>query len=126
MRTPTRPANDGRDADGVRVVRRASGAPTYRLIAFAIAVPILVTIVAVAVIRRSGSGQRPADPGVAAMAAAEDEPAPVPAAPTVSRSPERVVPRRVAAPLVQDPAGIDATPTPKPETPLREIDAADA
>jgi hypothetical protein len=124
-----RPADDGRDADGVRVVRRASGASTYRLIAIAIAVPILVTIVAVAVIRRSPTAPRPVapEPAVAAMAVAEGEHAPgAPAAPTVIRSPERVVPRRVAAPLAQDPGATDATPTPKPEKPGREIDAADA
>ncbi len=129
MATPMRPAKDRRDADGVRVVRTASPTRAYWLIALAIAAPIALTLLAVAIVRRSPTDEPAKVPGAvaAAVAASESEPGPAaPAAPTAIRSPERVIPRRVAAPLVQDRAANDATPTPKPEKPRREIDAADA
>ena len=126
MTTPTRPAHDGRDADGVRIVRRPSRA--YWMIALAIVAPIVLTIVTVVLIRRA-PGPEARVSGPAVVAAVETETAlgsAAPAAPTAMRSPERVVPRRVAAPPVQDRAGTDATPVPAPEKPRREIDAADA
>lgn len=130
MTTPTRPADDRRDPDGMRVERRTSAARTYGLIALALAGPIVLTIGAVAVIRSSSSGERAGTPRPAVAAMAESDPevvaAAAPAAPTAARSPERVLPRRVAVPLAADPAGLGGTPTPKPEKPRREIDAADA
>jgi hypothetical protein len=112
----------------MRVEQRGSAARAYWLIALALAVPVVLTIGAVVLIRSSSSGERAAapDPAIAAMADVEPEVAAAPAAPTPLRSPERVVPRRVAAPLAADPAADGATPTPKPEKPRREIDAADA
>lgn len=125
MTTPTRPAQDRRDADGVHVERRGSGA--LWLIGLALAVPVVLTVAAVVFIRRSAP--EPSAPGQA-VAVETDTPAALvaaaPAAPTAMRSPDRVVPRRVAAPLVVDAAGSGATPTPAPEKPRREIDAADA
>jgi hypothetical protein len=128
MTTPPRPADYGRDADGVRVERRGAGA--LWLIALALAVPVVLTVAAVVFIRRT-PGLEARAPGPAVAADVETEPAvasvaSAPAVPTAMRSPERVVPRRVAVPLVEDAAGSAVTATPAPEKPRREIDAADA
>lgn len=98
------------------------------LIAAAVALPVVVTVVAVAVIR----GTPRATPQAATaplVVAAGDPPVAEPpprATPLPKASPGRVVPRRVVAAPVAEPTGFGASPVPEPQKPRREIDAADA
>jgi len=121
-----------RDDDGVRIVPMARGRRTYWLIAAAITLPIVATLVAVAIIRWSPSteaGAAPRSPVAAEMVANADEPPRQPPASGAGPGPAgaHVVPRRVVvAPVAPEPAGLGASPVPQPQKPRREIDAADA
>jgi hypothetical protein len=127
-------APHGREDDGVRVVRLARGRLMYWLIAAAIALPIVLTLAAVVLIRWSASPEAgaaarpPAGDVVASAAEPPHEPAAEPQ-PAPSRVVTHVVPRRVVAapaPVAPEPAGLGASPVPEPQKPRREIDAADA
>jgi hypothetical protein len=115
------------DDDGVRVVRTSGGRRLYWVIAGAVAFPVVVTLVAVAVIRassrpESSTGARPREVTRAEPPALEPHPTASP-----SHPPARVTARRVVAAPVEDvPAGLGASPVPRPEKPRRELDAADA
>ena len=126
MTIQARSPHGRRDDDGIRVVHTPRGRRTSWLIAAAIAVPIVVTLAAVVVIR---SAPRPAAgpaPAAAPVVGRADEPAAESlATATPSRTAARVVPRRVTAALVEEPAGLGASPVPQPQKPRREIDAAD-
>jgi hypothetical protein len=116
--------------DGVRVVRVRDGRRTSLVIGAAVALPVVLTLAAVAVIRwspRPPAGAAPRAAAVEVATASAEPPAadPRPAA-SSSRPPSRVVPRRVVAAPVEEPAGLGASPVPQPQKPRREIDAADA
>jgi hypothetical protein len=118
--------------DGIRIVRVHGGRRVYVTIAAAVAVPVVATLVAVAVIRWSArpvAGGVPRPPaGALDLASSADPPATEPGhpAPVASRAPTHVVPRRVVTAPVEEPAGLGASPVPHPQKPRREIDAADA
>ncbi len=115
----------GRDDDGVRIVTLERGRRFYWMVSMLIALPIVATVIAVAVIR-SAPTVPSAPPAVVPEAIAQvDVPPPAPR-PAASRSPgAHVVPRRIVAAPVEDPAGLGASPVPQPQKPRREIDAAD-
>ena len=120
--------------DGVRVVRIAGGRRLFVLAAVAIALPIVATLVAIAVIRSAPRSavavpERAAGPIEVARA---DAPAarPTPATTAGGAAPARIFPRRVVAEPVADsgvPGGLGASPVPPPKhKPERDIDAGDA
>jgi len=116
-------AND----DGVRIVRAAGTRRLPWMIAAAVAIPIAVTLVAVALIRAAGTAA--STPVVAAAAGTEAPVAsPVAAVPSAAAPPraERVVPRRVVAAPVEERTGHGGAAAPAPETSPRELDAGDA
>ncbi len=139
MDNQARPPGRRRDHDGVEIVPIARGRRTFWLIGLAVALPIVATLVAIAVLRAAPS----ASPGVAQMSRAADDAASVALArddgaarvaarPAVSAttlgSPANaaapaVVARRVAA---ATPAAPDSTPLPSTMKRRREIDARDA
>ena len=132
MTIQARPPHGRGDDDGVRIVPIAGRRRPYWLIGLAIALPIVATLAAVAIIRWSPSTEagtvprRPAPADVAASAAKPPS-GPQPG-PSPSRAAARVVPRRVAtgAPVpAPAPAGLGASPVPQRQPPRREIDAAD-
>jgi hypothetical protein len=131
MTTSARPP-DGRDDDGVRIAKIASGRRWFWLVVPLIALPVVATVVAVAIIRAAPNepARRPVPAAEPDVVAQLDVPPPAPAAPAapVATPAGRVVPRRIAKPLVVDdrPVGIGASPVPAPQKPRREIDAADA
>ena len=124
-RTPTRDSSAAAratrvlvDADGVRTSRTGRGRTAVWLIALAVMVPVVATIVAVALIRHVPA--KPAAPGSRAAndTARSDDAAPN-AAPlaTVAPRAEKLIPRRVAgieqvAPAIERP---DARPTREPK-----------
>ena len=138
MDNQARPPARRRDEDGVEIAPIARGRRTFWLIGLAVALPIVATLAAVAIIRaapssragvsrvaatRDGDALARADGAAAAPAAA---PRPAPIATAGAGPAPAVVPRRIAGPA---PAAPDATPVPKPEKPekpRREIDARDA
>jgi hypothetical protein len=117
------------DDDGVRIVPIPHWRRPYWLIGLAIALPILATLAAVAIIRLSPSTAAGTAPGPLAetgvLAAAGDLPVGARSVPAPSRAAARVVPRRVTAAVVAGPAGLGASPVPQKQKPRREIDAAD-
>lgn len=127
--TPMPPrAND----DGVRIVPVSDGRRLRWMIAAAVVVPIVVTIVAVVLIRASPATSPHADSAseIAEVANADPPHAVarrIPTAPAASPGARAVTPRRVAAEPVKDVAGLGASPKPEPErSPTRELDAGDA
>ena len=121
-------AND----DGVRIVPVSGGRRLPWLIAAAVALPIVVTLLAVVFLRASSNPSTHSPPPTAAVDVARAEAAPVsasspgaPAAPRASPGgPPRVVPHRVGAAPVTDDRGLGASPRPEPErSPMRELDA---
>jgi hypothetical protein len=114
--------------DGIRVVRLGSRRRVYLMVATAVALPVLATVVAVAIIRSApdSDGAAPARPAPAFEVASADRPVaePRPAASSTA-APSRVVPRRIVTAPVEEPAGLGASPVPQPQKPRREIDAAD-
>lgn len=130
MTTPMRPAKERQDADGVRITRVEHRRKPYWTIGLAIAAPVLLTILAVAIVRWSPTDEPVSLPSPVVAAVIDGNPPdaePARAAPTPSQSPARVAPRRVVAAPAADPAGLGESPVPEPSRkPHREIDAADA
>lgn len=134
MPIQARPPHGREDDDGVRIVTLARGRRLFWLTALAVALPVVVTVIAVAVIRFAPADERgPAPAPPPAAADVPDAGAPGAAvvarpAPAASRAAERVTARRVERPLARDPgpAGLGASPVPEARQPTREIDAADA
>ncbi len=129
MTIQARPPHGRDDDDGVRVESIARGRRVFWLVALAVALPVMATLVAVAVIRFGpAEDARPATPVVAradvdpraasAAAVARERPGAV-----ASPAAGRVVPRRLAEP---GPVPPGTSPVPEPQKPRREIDAADA
>jgi hypothetical protein len=126
-------AND----DGVRIVPVSDGRRLRAMIAVAVALPVLLTIVAVLLIRASSAtGPRPG-PLTASVDVATSAEAPAPgavrapvvpqASPGAAPHAAHVVPRRVGAEPARDAAGLGASPKPEPQqSPRREVDAGDA
>lgn len=124
-------AND----DGVRIVPVSGARRVPWLIIGAVALPIVVTLLAVAFIRASTPSGTRATPAAAVVDVAQADTVP-PArraagggspAPAASPGGAHVVPRRVVAAPVADPGGLGASPKPAPErSPGRELDAGDA
>jgi hypothetical protein len=130
MTIQARPPQGRGDGDGIRIVPIPRGRRAYWLIGLAVALPIAATLAAVAIIRWSPSSEAGAaaarTPGAGDMVANADEPAGHPRpVPSPGRTAGHVVPRRVVAAPVAEPAGLGATPVPEPQKPRREIDAAD-
>jgi hypothetical protein len=129
MENQARPPARRRDDDGVEITAIARGRRIFWLIGLAIALPIVATITAIAVIRSTPSsraGGVPRTPDDAEMARAEGAAPPVapsPAALATSGAAPIAVPRRIAT---SAPVAPGASPAPKPEKPRREIDAKDA
>ena len=133
MTSGARPPDERRNDDGIRIVPIARPRRTWWWIGVALAVPVVATVLAVAIIRRSSDEPATAAPplvaraeagATASLAATSDAGAgrtrPVPVA---SGAPARVVPRRVAG---TEPVGLGASPVPQPQKPRRDIDAASA
>ena len=137
MDNQARPPVRRRDDDGVEIAPIARGRRTFWLIGLAVALPIVVTLAAVAVIRATPSSRAAAPPRAAAEgeteriaraagadgAAPPSEPPRRPAPVASAGAAPAVVPRRIAGTA---PTAPDATPMPKREKPRREIDARDA
>jgi hypothetical protein len=129
MATSARPPQ-GRDDDGVRIVKTASTRRLYWSLGALVALPVAATVFAGAMIRAAPDepARRPVAAATPEVVAHVDAPAPpAPAAPIPTRG-VPVVPRRIVTPLVVDdaPVGIGAAPVPVPQKRRREIDAADA
>src|SRR5262245_34597827 len=127
MTNQARPPLRRRDDDGVEIIPIARGRRTLWLVGIAIALPIVATLVAVAVIRatpasRAAGGPRPSNDADAATAARPDANAPPAAphprpAPAASGTVPRVVPRRIAATEPAAPVPPGTTPVPEPQKP---------
>jgi hypothetical protein len=124
-----RPPGGRQTDDGVRVVPIARGRRPYWLIGIAIGVPIVVTVVAVAIIRWSPAAKTAAAPAASAAVAVvvnAGEPPHAEHRSAPAATPAHVVPRRIVAePVADEPQGLGASPVPHPQKPRREIDAAD-
>ena len=133
MDNQARPPARRRDEDGVEIAPIARGRRTFWLIGLAVALPIVVTLAVVALIRatppsRAAAAPRTAGEGdaetVARVAGGAPSAAPRRPAPVAStHAAAAVVPRRIAG---TEPAAPGATPVPEREKPRREIDARDA
>jgi hypothetical protein len=130
MENQAPPPGRRRDDDGVEIVPIARGRRTFWLIGLAVALPIVVTLAAVVVIRgtpssRAGDAPRARDEAetLARVAAAAPRVAPRPVPVATRGAAAAIVPRRIAETV---PAAPGASPTPKAEKPRREIDARDA
>ena len=101
----------------------------FWLVITLIALPVVATVIAVAVIRAAPSAPRRAAPpvDVPETLARADVPqdAQHPAAPAPTPTAAHFVPRRIVAAPAEEPAGLGASPVPHPEKSRREIDAAD-